>query len=70
MKNVQAAELDSNGTGDGEERTVGGGAERIATVAPWVACAEKLYLALRKKYSLENVIRRLGAVLDCYVACC
>lgn len=31
---------------------------------------KKLYLAVREEYFLESTIRRLGAILDCFVASC
>lgn len=44
--------------------------ERIATVALLVLSAKKMYLKVRKKYIFRKRTRRLGAGLDCYVACC
>lgn len=47
-----------------------GKSERIASVPQWVASVEKFYLAVLKKYFLENKKRLLQSVLDCCVPRC
>lgn len=48
MKNVHAAESDSNATTDEEEKLVTENTEIVATVELWVLSAEKTYLAVQK----------------------
>lgn len=70
VKDMSAAKFDI----DGMEIEVGSGvcgsSEKVAVAALWVSPAEKLYLAMRENYFLENVMRRLGAVRRCFVAPC
>lgn len=69
LKDVHAAEFDIVGKENEERRAVCESSEGLPTVALWVPCAKKLYSAVRKKYIAESMTKRLGAVLDCYVAC-
>lgn len=68
-KDVHAAEFEASGTGYEKRRAMRGYSQGIATMALWLRCAERLYLAVRVEYFLENVTRRIGAVLDYFVAC-
>lgn len=69
MKILHAAESDYDGKGDEERREMRGNSEKMATVAVWVPFAEKLYLAARKEYFLENMRRLLEAALHRFVHC-
>lgn len=67
---MHAAEFDTDGMGNEEERAVCVESERVVTVAMWVPSAERLYLAVREENFSESMTRRLGAVLDCFQASC
>lgn len=67
---VHAVEFDIDGLVDGEGRVVCGSSEGIVNVALCIPFAEKVYLAVRRKYFSENMPRRPGAVLDCILASC
>lgn len=65
---MRGAEHDNDGMADDKRRALCGYLERIAAMALWIRLAEKLYMAVRKKYFLRNMTRRTWAVFDCFVA--
>lgn len=69
-EDVHAGELYIDGVGVERERAGRGSSERVAAAALWVQLGERLYIAMREKYSLKNMTRRPGAVSDCFVASC
>lgn len=50
VRDVPAAEFDSDGMKDEEGRAGCVSLEKVGTVAFWVPSAEKLYLVVREKY--------------------
>lgn len=70
MNDVHAAKFGDGGMGNGEERAMFGRSERTATVALRIPSAEKFYLAVREEFSIQNMTRRLKAILTYLVASC
>lgn len=69
-KDVHAAKLGIDAEGDEKRRAVCASSKRIATVALGVPSAERSCLAMREKFFMKNMTRRLGAVSDCFVLSC
>lgn len=70
IQNVRAANFESYVMGDEKRRAGCGSSERITTMTAWVPSVEKLYLAMREECFWENMARRLGPVLHCFVPSC
>lgn len=68
MKNVRAAESDSNCMEGKEWRGVCGNSGRIANVPLWVPSVQKLYLALWEEYFLKSMTRQTRPAPDCFAA--
>lgn len=63
-------ELENEGFDEGDPRRIAGNENRKATVALWIPSKREIYLAVRDEYFVEHLTKRLGGVLDCYVAAC